>query len=225
MAKYDEIGDLGLNAYSGFIEKASQANLTYPACIPHFNRIFRQFPPVAIIRTVLSMWTAEQEIVVTLPESKNGRELAKPTDADKKAQDFYWSILDELEGGIDKWAVKANTTVPFYGWGYWEVVPGVRNQSWRPPNDDPWRSSSNDGLIGIRRIAWRDYSSFYRWDLEDNTGRVLGLEQQKQLGGIVTIPIDRGLHIGQRLDGRQSDFGPTLAPFQQRLDCRCLVAP
>jgi hypothetical protein len=72
---------------------------------------------------------------------------------------------------------------------------------WRPPNDldgepDPWRSEMDDGLVGIRRLAWRDHSAFARWDMGDRSGRLHGLYQIDPMNPVETlIPLDQSLHV------------------------------
>src|SRR5690606_19667698 len=86
--------------------------------------------------------------------------------------------------------------VPFMGWGWWEVVGGVRDPNWRPPDkEDDWRSQYDDGLPAIRRLAWRDHASFVQWDADERTGRVRGFVQHDYPNPEITIPLARSLHL------------------------------
>jgi hypothetical protein len=191
---YKQYGETGIDAYSGFVNQAATAVLTWPTCYPAYNRIYRQFPPVTIMRTVWENWAGAMSFDVTLPDNKNGRELGKPTDKDKEAQDFYYSVLDDM-GQPNNWLKKAMSTIPLFGWGMWEVPYALRQKGWRPPDkSDPWRSQYDDGLVGFRGVQWRDYSSFQQWEMELN-GRVTGLVQQLPNGGQSKIPLAHCLHL------------------------------
>ena len=76
--------------------------------------------------------------------------------------------------------------------GRWS--PACVRKTGPPPDEDPWRSTEDDGLVGFRRLGFRDYSTFYRWDLTDK-GYVKGVEQVGNTGKRTTIPAKQLLHI------------------------------
>jgi hypothetical protein len=85
--------------------------------------------------------------------------------------------------------------VPFMGWAWWDVQPAIRNPNWKPPDpDDEWRSELDDGLIGLRRIAWRDHSTFHGWIFDDNK-RVKGMRQHDFPNPPIDLPLQHSLHI------------------------------
>src|SRR3990172_5483086 len=132
------------------------------------------------------------DIEVVLPD--------KPTSGDEAAGEFYESELDNQEGGVTKLLDMMVSYTPFLGWMWLEAVPGLRRKDWRPPSDldgepDPWRSEADDGLIGIRRFAFRDHSSFMQWDMGDRSGRIRGMVQMDPPNSEVTIPLDKSLHV------------------------------
>jgi len=192
--KWLELGTLGLSSFSGIIEEAYISEYTWPQCIPLYDRLWRADPEVAIARLIFDAMSREQNIKFDLHPS-----VEKPTPADEEAVEFGNQVLEDIEGGIDRWYNKAMSTVPFYGWGWWEVVPGLRKEGWRPPSrgkmPDPWRSNYNDELVGYRRLAFRRYASFYDWDLDEETGRLGGWWQHDLPNEPVLLPIDRSLHI------------------------------
>jgi hypothetical protein len=110
-----------------------------------------------------------------------------------KAGNGNSSLLDDIEGGQRQFIGTLVNQVPFMGWGWWEVVPGLRRSGWR--NDDDWESEHDDGLVGIRKLAWRDHSSFYGWEMDDYTGRLFGMKQLDAPNPLVTIPLDNSLHV------------------------------
>jgi len=118
----------------------------------------------------------------------------QPTAADTAALEFAETIFDDIDGGFSTFLESLVGNVPFYGWGWWEVLPGYRDPAWRPPAGDAWRSAYDDNRIGIRRLAWRDSSSFYKWDLND-AGKLLGMWQWTSPDPMVLLPADNSLHV------------------------------
>jgi hypothetical protein len=187
MVDYREIGSSGLKEYSGFIEEAFSTELRWPTCEPLYRRLFRSDPEMTMVRLAFGALARSQTIDWELPE--------KPSDDDKRAQEFAQSVTDDIAGGVGAFLEKAATRVPMFGWGWWEVLPGLRDPKWKPPgDDDDWQSEYKDGRVGIRRLAWRDSSSFQGWDMSDN-GRVRGLVQMDFPHPAVTIPVERSLHL------------------------------
>jgi len=192
---FEEVGTPGLDMYSGWIMKAYNTQLFWPSVEPLYSRIWRSDPEVTVVRTLFDAWASGLDVTIELPENVGGQEVPAMDD-DKKAQEFGYSVLDDIEGGIGKWVTSVTARAPFYGWGFWETPLGLRRPNWKPPNEgDQWRSEYDDGLVGIRRLAFRDYSSFERWEADDYSGRVTGLWQGDQPNPRRLIPFSQGLHI------------------------------
>jgi len=184
---FEEIGTPGLQAFSGLIDQAYTSELRWPACYPLYSRLRRADPEVTIARNVFGAMARGVRLEFATGENAN--------DAEKRFADFGNEVLDDFEGGQSAVLETIATTVPFMGWSWWEVVPGVRSQDWRPPDpDDDWQSEYNDGLIGFRRIAFRDHSSFFSWVLSDR-GRLQGMQQMDIPYPPVTLPLNRSLHL------------------------------
>jgi hypothetical protein len=181
-----EIGTPGIDVFAGIIQQAYLRELDWPNCWPVYSKLWRSDPEVAICRLIFSSLASKAEMTPQLPDD--------PTDDDKKARDFLLSEMDNVEGGFEKFRDKMVSVAPFYGWGIWEMIPGIRKKDWVPPEDDPWRSEQDDGLIGIRRIAFRDHGSFYRWDFDEKM-RIRGMWQMDSYGEEFYIPISRCMHI------------------------------
>ena len=190
--KWDELGSSGLSVFAGYIAETYHTKLEWPTCWPLYSRIWRSDPETTVIRNLFDAWAGGLTVGWELPEAEA---LGPPSDDDKRALEFAHSVLDEIEDGINRWLTSCMARVPFMGWGFWEAPPGLRKQGWRPPGGDPWRSESDDGLIGYRRLAFRSYSSFARWDMDEPSGRVNGFVQYDRPNPEVTIPVDRSLHI------------------------------
>lgn len=186
---YKEYGSPGLETYAGFVKQAYITDLTWPAVGPLYSRLRRSDPEVTIVRNLFVTLARDVKLSWSVPDEY----------ADDKryqdAVDFGNSVLDDIDGGQDRFIETLISHVPFMGWGWWEVVPGVRSQSWRSPDDDGWKSQNNDNRIGFRRFAWRDTSSFYKWDMDDKTGRLNGFVQSDFPNPTIAIPLNRSLHI------------------------------
>lgn len=186
--KWAEIGSTGLEIWSGFISEAYLADLRWPRCAPLFSRIRRSDPEISIVRQVFVALGRSMEISYGLPD--------EPTSGDLLAQEYGNTALEDIEGGAGDLLEAILSYVPFMGWGWWEIVPGLRRAGWRPPGDDPWRSRYDDGLLGIRRIAFRDHSTFDGWmTSDDGTERVIGMYQQTIHGGRKELPLERAVHL------------------------------
>lgn len=186
MTNYDEIGKSGLKEFSGYVQEAYNRELTWPSVQPLYSRLRRSDPEIAAVRQVFTALARSVAFHWELPDDAN--------DADKAAAEFGETVLDDLEGGMSDFTETMVSQVPFFGWGWWEVLPGYRDPKWAPPEGDEWRSQYDDKRIGIRRLAWRDTSSFYRWDMDDK-GRVMAMIQYAIPDPPVSIPASNSLHL------------------------------
>lgn len=186
---FDEIGTSGLEMFMGFVQAAYDTELFWPHVGTIYSRIRRSDPEIGgIVRPAFAALSRGIQLEWEAPD--------KPSDDDKAAAEYGMQVLEDMEGGPDTLIDTIANYVPFMGWGWWEEVWGVRNPGWRPPDaDDEWRSSYDDGLPAIRRLAWRDHASFEKWDADDKTGRVRGMVQHDYPNPSVTIPRSKSLHL------------------------------
>lgn len=195
-----EKGTSGLKESSGFIHEAYNASLWFPTCIPLYSRLRTSNPEIVMVRRAFSSWASNVRPVVNLPE--------KASDADKKYRDFLESDFDNMDGGFSDWLDTCINYVPFMGWGWWDVQASVRDPSWKAPSaDDSWESEEDDGLNGIRRIAWRDNNTFAGWDLSQPNKRLLGMWQQDYPNPKVKLDYNKSLHV--TFGGSNSPEGTT----------------
>lgn len=190
-----EQGTSGLRQWGGFIQAAYNAALYWPTVQPLYSRLRTSMPEMVMVRRAFSSWARNMQPVVDLPE--------KPTDDDKRYQDFIYSDFENMEGGSARLLDTMVNHVPFYGWGWWEAVPARRDPDWVPPYfvdqqgklwPDEWRSEQDDGLIGMRRLAWRDTSTFFGWEF-DGTKKMIGMKQQDFPNRAVTLSKKDSLHM------------------------------
>lgn len=189
ISKFNEIGTAGMQAWSGFVEKAYVADLYWPHCYPLYNRIWRSDPEIGgIVRPALATLASDVSLSVELPDM--------PSDDDKKFQEFVHQVLDDLDGGQGSLLATIASYAPFFGWQWFETPLSRRKKGWSAPKDTSgWRSTYDDGLIGIRGFYHRDHSSFEKWNMDDRTGRVRGMWQNDPPSSRVMIPLDRSLHL------------------------------
>jgi len=184
---WEELGSLGIEKFMGFVQEAYQKELQWPSVQPLYNRIRRSDPEISVVRLIFMSMAKAINLEWELPD--------EPSDDDKRAQEFAYQVFEDMEGGTTKFIDTLMSHVPFFGWGWWEVVPAPRLKGWMPPDDSPWRSHYNDGRIGIRKLGWRDSSSFKRWELDNKTGQLFGMVQQDFPNKEVFIPLNRSLHV------------------------------
>lgn len=193
---YYESGSSGLQSWGGYVRMAHNPLLFWPGCRTLYFRIWRADPEVTIARNFFDSLASRLTLGWQLPEHSRRAQQTPPTDDDKRALEFAYSLLDDTDdNGFSEWLQQALQRVPFFGWGWWEVPLGVRSPQWNAPNGDQWRSQYNDGLIGIRRLAFRDEWSFYRWDMDDFTKRLTGMYQLDTPNPVVYMPLDSSLHV------------------------------
>lgn len=192
---FNEAGSSGLKEWSGFVSEAYNSSLFWPNVAPLFARLRTSNPELVSISRAFTSWARNVEPVVDLPD--------KATDDDKKYRDFLISTFDDMEGGFTQYIETLVTRAPFDGWAWWDAQPCVRDPNWVPPPfvdsqkkewPDDWRSEQDDGLIGLRRLAYRDSNTFFGW-VFDGTKRAIGLKQQDFPNPAVTMMKDRSLHI------------------------------
>lgn len=198
--KFDELGFPGVLNFGGYIQAAYQRELYWPTVFPLYNRLRRSDPEVSVVRQIFSAVAGDLKFEWKGPEEG-------ATDDDARALEFAEGALTDLDGGIEQFRDTLVSHVPFMGWGWWELVPGLRRKNWAPPDKDgepdEWRSKFDDGLTGFRRLAFRDHSSFLAWDISTATGKLLGMQQLAMPHPIRVLPLANSVHM---------TFGDTSSP-------------
>lgn len=191
---YEE-GSSGLKEWSGFVAEAYNAKLFWPAVAPLYARLRTSNTECVMIARTYTAWARNVVPIVELPDN--------PTDDDQRYKDFLESVFDDMDGGIGDFLETLVSRVPFDGFGWWDVQPAIRNPDWTPPSyidsnkqswPDDWRSENDDGLIGLRRLAYRDANTFAGW-VFDGAKRMIGMKQQDYPNPIVTMEKRKSLHI------------------------------
>ena len=185
----NEMGTSGLKAMQGFVNEAYLTQYAWPSVSSTFARIRRSCPEVLMMGGAFSAWGRNSSIVLDLPDH--------PSDAEKRYHEFNYEVYDDIDGGSSQLIDTMVTRTPFDGFFVWEVVPGIRNPEWVPPPfkdadgkkwPDNWRSQYKDGMIGIRRFAPRDTSTFAGWEFDGNK-RAIGYIQSDYPNPSITLPL------------------------------------
>lgn len=195
---FTERGDSGVSRMMGYIQEAYTKDLYWPAAGKEYERMRRSDPEISIIRSIFSSLAS----AVNLEWQINGVET--PNAQEQAALEFAKSVTDEIPGGLHDWLDTCVSKVPFFGWGWWEVVPGIRRAGWKSPTG--WMSEQNDGRVGVAKMAWRDPTTIYEW-LFDESGEMTGWKQS----------IVNGTHYGETIDlhkyrGIHLTFGDSVNP-------------
>jgi hypothetical protein len=117
---------------------------------------------------------------------------ADDSDAARVEKEFVESVLDDMDHTLDDHISDALSYLS-YGFGWFEVIYKRRVG---PTERSPKKNSKyTDGRIGVRKIASRAPWTVSKFDVEQKTGDVLGIEQEVGfMGGRNYIPLNKSLY-------------------------------
>lgn len=117
-----------------------------------------------------------------------------PADNSAEAQkeaDFLKSVLDDMDHTLDDHISEALSYLT-YGFSWFEIVAKRREGDARSPKKN---SKYNDGRIGIKKLAIRAPWTVNRFEVDTDTGEVLGMWQDSAWGKMpVMIPVEKSLY-------------------------------
>jgi hypothetical protein len=110
----------------------------------------------------------------------------------QKEADFVKSVLDDMDHSLDDHIAEALSYLS-YGFGWFEVMYKRRVG---PTERSPKKHSKHtDGRIGVRKIACRAPWTINKFDVDQKTGDVLGIEQEVGfMRGKNYIPTNKSLY-------------------------------
>lgn len=117
---------------------------------------------------------------------------ANNSDAAKREAEFVKSILDDMDHTLDDHISEALSFLS-YGFSWFEVV--YKRRVGPTERSDKKRSKYSDGRIGIRKLAARAPWTLSKFEVDQKTGDVLGIQQTS--GGYnnkATIPANKSLY-------------------------------
>ena len=139
----------------------------------------------AIIGSI--MYAVEQ----TLRDVKIEVVPANDTEEAKKEVEFLKSVLDDMDHSLDDHISEALSYLT-YGFSWFEIVAKRREGDARSPKKN---SKYNDGRIGIKKLAIRAPWTVNRFEVDLESGEVLGLWQDVTWGKRpAMIPVEKSLY-------------------------------
>ena len=114
------------------------------------------------------------------------------SDAAKVEADFVKSVLNDMDHTLDDHIAEALSFLS-YGFGWFEVV--YKRRVGPTERSDKKHSKYTDGRLGVKKIAARAPWTINRFDVDQKTGDVLGIEQSVGLmNGKNYIPLNKSLY-------------------------------
>jgi hypothetical protein len=139
----------------------------------------------AIVGSV--MYAVEQ----TLRDVKIDIVPADDSEAAKKEADFLKSVIEDMDHSLDDHISEALSYLT-YGFSWFEVVYKVRGGDTRSPKKN---SKYEDGRIGVKKIAIRAPWTVEEFEVDQNTGEILGMYQEAAWGKRpAMIPVEKSLY-------------------------------
>ena len=114
------------------------------------------------------------------------------SDAAKVEADFVTSVLDDMDHTLDDHIAEAVSYLK-YGFLWFEVV--YKRRVGPTERSDKKHSKYTDGRLGVKKIASRAPWTINRFDVNQKTGDILGIEQSVgYMNGRNYIPINKSIY-------------------------------
>ena len=117
---------------------------------------------------------------------------ANDSDEAKREAEFVKEVLHDMDHTLDDHVSEALSFLS-YGFAWFEVV--YKRRVGPTSRSDKRKSKFTDGRIGVRKIASRAPWTINKFDVDSQTGDVLGIQQSVGLmNGSNTIPVNKSLY-------------------------------
>ena len=114
------------------------------------------------------------------------------SDAAKAEADFVKSVLDDMDHTLDDHISEALSYLS-YGFGWFEVI--YKRRVGPTERSDKKNSKYTDGRLGVKKIASRAPWTINKFDVNQKTGDVLGIEQEVGfMNGKNYIPLNKSIY-------------------------------
>ncbi len=114
------------------------------------------------------------------------------SDAAKSEADFVKSVLDDMDHTLDDHISEALSYLS-YGFGWFEVI--YKRRVGPTERSDKKNSKYTDGRLGVKKIAARAPWTINKFDVNQKTGDVLGIEQEVGfMNGKNYIPVNKSIY-------------------------------
>lgn len=178
-----ELGVAGQNTYSGMIfADEFLTELRGNKAIQKYREMRDNNATIGAVMYAVEQTLRDVEVKV-VP--------ANDSEEAKKAVEFVKSVLDDMDHSLDDHIAEALSFLT-YGFAWFEVVWKVRGGSSNNPKKN---SKYNDGLLGIKKLATRAQWTIQRFEVDKETGDVLGVHQLVTWGKApVMIPKEKSVY-------------------------------
>lgn len=133
------------------------------------------------------MYAVEQ----TLRDVKIEVKPADDSPVAKAEAEFLQSVLDDMDHSLDDHISEALSYLT-YGFSWFEVVYKRREGDYRSPKKN---SKFEDGRIGIKKIAIRAPWTVEGFEVDQQTGEILGMYQEAAWGKrVAMIPVEKSVY-------------------------------
>jgi hypothetical protein len=114
------------------------------------------------------------------------------SDAAKVEAEFVKSVLDDMDHTLDDHISEALSYLS-YGFGWFEVI--YKRRVGPTERSDKKHSKYTDGRLGVKKIAARAPWTISKFDVNQKTGDVLGIEQEVGfMNGKNYIPVNKSIY-------------------------------
>ena len=114
------------------------------------------------------------------------------SDAAKAEAEFVKSVLDDMDHTLDDHISEALSYLS-YGFGWFEVI--YKRRVGPTERSDKKHSKYTDGRLGVKKIAARAPWTISKFDVNQKTGDVLGIEQEVGfMNGKNYIPVNKSIY-------------------------------
>lgn len=173
------VGSTGLRATGGFVTEEFLKELSGVRGARTYREMADNDGTVGAILFAFNM---------LIRQAKWSFQAAGESPEEEDGKEFAEGVLLKDMGTALRNVVDEICTMFVHGYAPMEVIWKRR----AGPNTDPRKTSRfDDGMIGIQSIVLRSQPTITRWDLDEDDGSILGVDQQPLSGNAVTIPAER----------------------------------
>lgn len=179
IAMTSSVGDSGLKIYGGYLQEEFVRDLQGTKAMQVYREMEQNDP---VVRAILYAITA------LITGTEWSWKAADDSDEAESAKEFIEQVFEDMETPLSDVIAEACTMFA-YGFAPCEITYKLRLGEEAP--SAALNSKFADGKYGIRKIALRAQNTVQRWEVDKDSGEVLGLWQQTLHKGVVFIPMDK----------------------------------
>lgn len=179
IAHTTSVGDSGLKIYGGYLNEEFVRDLHGEKAMRVYREMESNDPVVrAILYAITTLITGVEWSWKAADDSAEA----------EQAKTFMEEVFNDMETPLSDVIAEACTMFA-YGFAPCEITYKLRLGE--DESGDTKNSKFADGRYGIKSIALRAQNTVQRWEVDKDSGEILGLWQQTLHKGVVFIPIDK----------------------------------